>query len=50
MFQHFFEPRFKLPSYLGNEEKAPLLKHLEQEVPDNTFGNTAFVLVWKCMQ
>ena len=31
----FLDPKFKLPSYLGNEEKTPLVKHPEQEVPDN---------------
>ena len=33
----FLDPRFKFTSYLGNEEKIPLIKHLEQEVLDNTF-------------
>ena len=31
----FLDPRLKLPSYLSDEEKTPLLKHLEQQVQEN---------------
>ena len=31
----FLDPRFKLPCYLGDDQKIPVLKHLEQEVEDN---------------
>ena len=32
----FLDPRFKLPSFLTDEEKQPLLEFIEAEVIDNT--------------
>ena len=32
----FLDPRFKLPSFLTDDEKQPLLEFIENEVIDNT--------------
>ena len=32
----FLDPRFKLPSFLKDEERQPLIEYIEAEVVNNT--------------